>query len=179
VLVALLDPTGTAGESAWDRGDLRFQGRRGAAGLVRRLQAMFPGATVRIEPGVPERAAIPPDQRCRLGLGASRLGEDCVLGAALWNATSRFRIHLGPLGREAFEGLAPGGPEHRALTELVEGWLDVPLDWTLRITLASEAASVARLGEAGPGRRLGVDTWLGRPSSASVTTELPPFVSPG
>lgn len=179
LLVALVDPTGTGGAAAWDRAELRFQGRRSAGGLARRLQALFPGATVRVEAGVPERVPIPDDQRCRLGAGASRLGEDCVLGGSLWNATGRFRVHLGPLDREAFEGLAPGGPLHRALTELVDSWLDVPLDWTLRVTLKAEAASAARLGAGGPGRRLGVDTWLGRPTGALVTTELPPFVSLG
>ena len=81
--------------------------------------------------------------------------------------------------RAAFEGLAPGGPLHRALTELVDGWLDVPLDWSLRVTLNADAASAARLGAAGPGTRLGVDTWLGRPVDAHVTTELPPYASQG
>lgn len=173
LLSALVDPIGR-GASAWTRADLRHGGRRSAQGLARRLQALLPGRPVRVEPCVPQRVPIPADQRCRLGVGATRLGEDCVVGGSTWDATGRFRVHLGPLDRADFEALSPGSPLHRTITELVDGWTSTRLSWRLRVTLRGDAASPARLGAEGAGRRLGVDTWLGRPGDRIQTTELEP-----
>lgn len=179
MLVALVDPDGTLGPAAWTRPDLRFAGRRGASGLARRIEALLPGRPVRVESGVPQRVDIPDDQRCRLGLGATRLGDDCVLGGSTWDATGRFRVHLGPLDRADFEALVPGSPLHREISELVEAWMATPLDWSLRVTLQANAASPARLGASGPGTRLGVDAWLGKAGNHILSTELKPFVANG
>lgn len=174
VVTALVDPIGQ-GARAWRRADLRFAGRRSASGLARAVRALLPGRPVRVETCVPQRVAIPPDQRCQLGRGASRLGEDCVLGGTTWDATGRFRVHVGPLDRADFEALTPGGALHRALTEVIDGWTNTPLAWRLRVTLRGDAASPARLGGEGAGRRLGVDTWLGKPGDRLQTTELDPY----
>lgn len=114
---------------------------------------------VTVVQGVERRAPIPPEQRIRLGVANSTLGDDAVIGRELREINSRFRLVLGPLDRETFSAHLPGNPGRRRLDALVLSYLTDPLLWDLELVLIAGAAPAAAVGREAGGR-LGWDSWL-------------------
>jgi type VI secretion system protein ImpH len=127
-----------------------------AAALEDALEADLLGARVEVEPFAGAWVAIADDQLTRLGLGASRLGQDLVVGQKVFDAGGRFRVVMGPLGAEAYASFAAGGPVRRT-RELLAALVSEPLEHELWLWLAEEAAPALRLGAS----RVGRDSWLG------------------
>ena len=101
------------------------------------------------------------------GLGLGQLGRGTHLGARVWLRQSRFRVVLGPLTREQFERVAPGGPDVAALVALVRGYAGDELNWDLLLRLRHDAVPAFQLGVA----TLGQATWL-HTAAAAVSDDL-------
>jgi type VI secretion system protein ImpH len=110
----------------------------------------------------------PPDQS-QLGceVGHCRLGEDMVIGERIWDVEGHIRIRLGPLDYGQFIEFLP----HRApvseskafflLSHLTRLFIGPTLDFDVQLLLEAESVPDCILGdEAGPGCRLGWNTWL-------------------
>jgi type VI secretion system protein ImpH len=110
----------------------------------------------------------PPDQS-QLGceLGHCQLGEDMVIGERIWDVEGHIRIRLGPLDYDHFIEFLP----HRApvsaskafflLSHLTRLFIGPTLDFDVQLLLEAESVPDCILGDkAGPGCRLGWNTWL-------------------
>ena len=101
-------------------------------------------------------------ERSRLGRRAHQLGVDLCLGAHVWDRQHKLRICLGPLDREQYLALLPGGQAFTDLVAWVAEYLGHELDWDLNLVLKQPQVPALQLD----GRlRLGFDTWLGQPAN--------------
>jgi len=94
-----------------------------------------------------------------LGRAPARLGRDTVLGRSVRAAQSRFRLRLGPLGRERYESFLPGGDAWEALNDLVRFAAGPEFDFEVQLILRAADAPEPRLGGKG-GARLGWTSWI-------------------
>jgi type VI secretion system protein ImpH len=112
---------------------------------------------VAVEPFVGMWAPIDPDDQNRLGRARSALGVDLVLGRRILDRASRFRLVVGPLGRESLARIRGNEPLLRRIADAVAELCAATLDFELLLWLTPEAAPHLELGVA----RLGRDSWLG------------------
>lgn len=143
--------------------------RRSAAGLEELLHACFPGVGVAVTCCVPRRMSIPEDQR--LFLSAPRrttprreetmtgLGRDTCIGTSRVDASSAFRVALGPMGHDNFRRFLPGESDFGELTRLIRLYVKDPLDFDIELHLEPAERPAVAL-DPGAGLRLGQTTWL-------------------
>lgn len=131
---------------------------RPAEGLLQLVSSYF-GLPVEIEEFVGQWIDLPPDTLLELGSNpaAGRLGESTTIGARIWDCQQKFRIVLGPMGRDDYQRLLPGSTARRRLVDLVRGYLGDELDWDLRLILKKDDVPGLKLGGT---NRLGWSTWL-------------------
>nr|WP_232487729.1 type VI secretion system baseplate subunit TssG [Burkholderia ubonensis] len=132
---------------------------RNPEGLVQILRRHF-GVAVRIIEHVPQWVAIDRAQRC--ALHATRPTQPlggAVLGLAVRDAQSRFRIVLGPLSLDAYWRFLPGGAYARQLAQWVREYAGVEFDWDVQLELAHDAVPALALGAP---HGIGRTAWLGR-----------------
>jgi type VI secretion system ImpH/TssG family protein len=137
---------------------------RSANTLTAVVSGYFEGIPVEVEEHVPRWADIPADQRCRLGLGSSVLGDSISLGTRVQDHSGKFLVRLGPLSKSVFVRFLPTGEDHAALRELVIFLMPQELLFDIQLRLAAEAEPQPDLSssfalQAGGGQ-LGWSTWL-------------------
>ncbi len=139
---------------------------RNADGLANLLSGYL-GRRVRVEQFAGHWMGLREDERSRLGrvLGGRRnvsaqLGSGAVLGSMLWDRQFGVRLHIGPLGRKAFESLLPDGTALPAVMALVKQYLGHEFDWDLVLGHVAEQVEPSRLGRHA---RLGWTSWVGKP----------------
>lgn len=142
---------------------------RSSSGLEELLEACFPGIAVRVTNCIPRRMPIPPDQRLFLqpprnteprrrdALGG--LGRDTCIGTSRLDASSHFRVAMGPMKHGDFRRFLPGEPDFAQLAALVRLYVTDPLDFDIELHLEADQRPAARLNADG-GQRLGQNTWL-------------------
>jgi type VI secretion system protein ImpH len=113
---------------------------------------------VSVEPFVGAWVPLDPDDENRLGRARSLLGRDLVLGRRILDRASKFRLVLGPLGRDGLVRLSGNEKLLRRIADAVAELCAATLDFELVLWLTPEAAPHLELGTA----RLGRDSWLGR-----------------
>ncbi|MOA07153.1 hypothetical protein D3C78_1268360 [compost metagenome] len=94
---------------------------------------------------------------CIRDSGAPRLGESSFLGIAVRDIQHKFRIELGPMSQQNYEGFLPGAELCRQLRDWVRQYLGIEFVWELRLILAKDQLSGTQLGGA---QRLGLSSWL-------------------
>lgn len=132
---------------------------KSAEGLEDILQDYL-GVSCRIQQFQPRWLDIPPDDRLMLGRRMGNgLGRSANLGRRSWQCQFNFQLDVGPLARNDFEDLLPGGRGFHALTDLVRAYTGDELIWDVSLTLQQAEVPALRLAR---GSRLGWSTWLGR-----------------
>lgn len=123
-------------------------------------EALEGEARIAVEQFTGSWVPIPEEDRTRLGVSASALGQSTVLGRQVLDPASGVAVVVGPLDRGGYRRFALEREARdrlqRAMATLTRG----ALRWHLILRLTPEAAPPARLGAAGS--RLGVDAWLGK-----------------
>lgn len=143
--------------------DLLAQRSRSAIRLERYLAFVLGRGGVEVEQCVERRAPVPPAQRCAVGAGSCRVGEDAVVGEDVADSAGKFRVHLrGVKPSEAAEFL-PGREGYCSFRDRVERYLDSPHEFDLVLHPDGSAPQPAALGE---GARLGF--FLGTKSGQPV-----------
>ena len=143
--------------------DLLAQRSRSAVRLERYLGFMLGRSDVEVEQCVERRAPVPQLQRCSLGVGSCRVGEDAVVGEDVADSAGKFRVHLrGVKPSEAAEFL-PGREGYGSFRDRVERYLDSPHEFDLVLHPDGSTPQPAALGE---GARLGF--FLGTKSGQPV-----------
>lgn len=133
------------------------------------LRYYFKHAELFIEQCLERKVEILEDQRNRLGLANSRLGEDLVLGQQVRDRSGKFRVHIRVLDWERFHEFLPIGTGYQPLCALVRFTLRDPLDYDLRLELRHDAIRELRIGAQNP-CRLGWTSWLGRERADGIVT---------
>ena len=132
---------------------------RSALGLKTLLSDALYESSVDIIQCVPRMAGIPKDQWCFLGLSGASLGVDSYLGQEMADRMGAFRIVIGPVGGDTFRSLLPDTKRFSLIAELVDLYLDQPLEWDLELILSGGEVRTVCLG--GPRwAHLGWDTWV-------------------
>lgn len=132
---------------------------RSAMGLETLLRDALNEACLQIIPCALRKASIPEDQLCRLGVAASRLGDNVYLGRKIKDRMGKFLVRLGPTDWHTFQEFLPDTARFQKLALLIRAYLDQPLEWDLQTVLAGDQSRPARLG-ATSSSRLGWTTWL-------------------
>lgn len=133
---------------------------RHSSGLASLLSQYF-GLPVAIEQFVGRWMCLPAHEQACLGVqGAKTLGQGVSLGGKVWDRQHKFRIVMGPLGRDDCERLQPGRDGFLRLAHWVHSYTGGVLDWDVQLNLAPGVAKGMRLdGKA----RIARSTWLGCP----------------
>jgi type VI secretion system protein ImpH len=114
---------------------------------------------VEIEEFIGNWLDLPADNRWALGRAPQgRLGYSAVLGSRIWDCQHKFRVRLGPLNREQFDSMLPGGKGLPLLRALVRNYTGDELAWDLRLILDQRTENQLALGRS----RLGFSSWLSR-----------------
>jgi type VI secretion system protein ImpH len=145
---------------------------RNPAGLQQILEAYL-GVPVTIVEFVPHWIPVEASQCTRLrgSMATRRLGSGALLGVAVRDVQSKFEIRLGPLTRAQFFALLPRTKQARQLVQWVRLYAGVEWAWDLRLILAADQASGAKLGSNSP--PLGWGSWLGTCAYVSADANAP------
>jgi type VI secretion system protein ImpH len=133
---------------------------RHPAGLESLVSDYF-GVPAAIEEFIGQWLELPDSSRSALGVSAqvSTLGRTAVLGRRVYRCDQKFRLVLGPLSRDEFGRLLPGGSALVELHDVVRAYICDELDWDVRLELAeheSDQAQLARVSRLGWNARLGL-----------------------
>ncbi|HEV2539156.1 MAG TPA: type VI secretion system baseplate subunit TssG [Frateuria sp.] len=143
---------------------------RNAEGLRSLLQHFF-AVPVRVIEFVAEWMRLPREAHLRLGRSAdvAALGRTAVMGESVWGTQQRFRLRLGPLGRNQLEHFLPGGTALEQLVATVRNYIGDEKCWDVQLVLAHDQVPATRLGR---GVRLGLTSWLGQRAQRSDADEV-------
>ncbi|KQP34015.1 hypothetical protein ASF27_00065 [Methylobacterium sp. Leaf102] len=133
---------------------------RSAAGLEVLLADRL-GTPIRVAPFIARWLPIAPAEQSRLAgpnPAFGRLGVDAVAGSGIMDASSTFRVVVGPLDAATFAAFAPDGTRMAELVELVQLYMDPGLDFDVQIILRKDDVPECQLGPAAPS--LGWNAWL-------------------
>ncbi len=117
-----------------------------ASGLQTILRDSFGIDCITVEQCVQRKVPIPRDQQWQLGNGM-RLGMDMVIGSEISCRTGKFRIHIGPLKKKLHDSFLPTGSNHTKLIRIIRMCERSPLQYDLKLTLASGEAKPIKLGD--------------------------------
>jgi len=131
---------------------------RSAAGLQTLLRDALGGLSVSVEQCVAQAVKINADERLGIGVSGCILGENAVLGEEVADLMGKFRLRIGPLGKEDYESLLPGGALHKKVVTLVDLYVSEPLEYDLELILREDEVETICLGGTGSAR-LGLNSW--------------------
>jgi type VI secretion system protein ImpH len=133
-----------------------------SAQAIATLVEGFFGVRAEIEQFAGQWVEAPVEERSRLGSGACKLGVSAFAGQRLWDRQTGIRLRLGPMPRDVFERMLPGGPGARALQGLVRFLLGYGLSCTVTLVLDRRALRPPCLAPSNP-LTLGGNAWLSAP----------------
>lgn len=180
-LAGLLGPAFRDRDAMPDLARLRFAGflapvPKNPDALAAMLSSLF-RVPVQVQEFIGCWLALEPGDQSRLG-ALGTLGRDAGLGSAVWSRNAKFRLRIGPLTRDQFERLLPGGESLPRLVAAVRALAGDELDWDANLILRAEDVPPPVLGQ---GARLGLTTWIGarRPGRDAAELLLDPHVHQG
>jgi type VI secretion system protein ImpH len=142
---------------------------RTAHGLNVALQEMFGNVGVRIDQFIGAWTRIDAAYRNRLGQANSTLGESLTVGRYVYDASSRYKIVLGPLGYDDYLAFLPGGHKRPLLRGLCAVFTRGMNDVLLELHVKPDAAPRFQLGSP-RASTLKRTAWLGGPKKPFVIT---------
>jgi type VI secretion system protein ImpH len=129
--------------------------------------AYFVDTTVRVEQFIERIVDLDPSDQTQLGAANATLGDDTICGSQVWESQTKFRVHLGPVGKEKFSRLMPIGDLLVPIFSLIRYMVGIEYEFEIRIYLKKEDVPLCKLG--GPGAdapMLGWTTWVSSPGYA-------------
>ena len=128
------------------------------------------GFPVSIVERIESAAAIPADSRGRLGVrGVSELGRSVQLGSRFRTCTRKFAVKSEVVDYARAAKFFPGLRGGCALVDLVQSYLDRPLEWDLRLELRTATLPPPLVSGV---RQLGRSLWIGRPHGPKTEVVL-------
>lgn len=142
---------------------------RPTADSLRAIVSDFLGLPARILSLFGQWLELPRPERTRLGMadGHCAMGFDTVVGGRTWDAGSKFRIQVGPVGWKDFEALMPTKPTLPRICQFIRSYVGMEYDFDLQVILRREeipfcrfSDSVSESVEEDVRPYLGWNTWL-------------------
>lgn len=133
---------------------------RSVIGLVRILSDFF-DVPVKVRQFVGRWRKLDRKQWTVIGGPRNRntsLGRSVVLGTRIWDEQTHIRVRVGPLPRQKFLAMLPGGDGHAALCDLIRFYLDPEFTFSLVLVLRKEDVFFPELGT--DLLKLGFTSWL-------------------
>lgn len=172
--------SGFAGQAFEDRDAMPDLAKRHFAGLManstrseaglQSILTQFANAPVRIESFVGSWLDLEPHDRGQLG--AVALGSSASLGEKVWSRDAKFRVHIGPLTRQDYDGLLPGTPGFKRMAAIIRNYAGDTLEWEANLILRASDVPPTQLGQTGG---LGLTSWIGeRPNHDADDLYLTP-----
>jgi type VI secretion system protein ImpH len=113
-------------------------------------------------------------KECQLHLGITRetctLGVNAALGGKAWECQQNFRVVLGPLSREQYLKMLPGGESMKRLKDIVRNYVGDELAWDVKLIMKKEHMPSLKLGITG---KLG---WTSRIWSKTIEKDVDALV---
>ena len=104
---------------------------------------------------------VPQDQCTRLGLSECGLGTGAMLGVAVWEQQSKFRIRIGPLTQQNFRKFTPNASGFVSLARFGNFYAGTSLDFDVQVVIKRSDVPFCVLGGHGEfAANLGWSTWL-------------------
>ena len=126
--------------------------------------AYFVDAPVRVEQFIERIVDLEPPDQTQLGVGNATLGDDAICGSQVWESQTKFRVHLGPVGKGKFARLMPTGDLLVPIFSLVRYMVGIEYEFEIRIYLQKRDVPLCQLGTEGPdASMLGWTTWVSSP----------------
>jgi len=139
---------------------LTMQFPRSAEGLGSILEDCFElKDKIRVKQCVPRKVAIPCDQYAFLGISGCTLGSDSVIGKAINDISGKFQVHVSGADADTLHSLLPDQDQFLEFKQMVNFYVNQPLDWELVIELEENKIETAQVGNKKWGS-LGWNTWL-------------------
>jgi type VI secretion system protein ImpH len=132
---------------------------RSAIGLETLLKDVLNGMDVSVLPCIERKAKIPDDQKLRLGVPSSRLGNNSILGEEVSDRMGKFRVQIGPLGKNEFQDFYPGSEINNKVRLLMKMYVPGSLEYDMEVILAEGQAQTACLGDHARSE-LGLNSWI-------------------
>jgi type VI secretion system protein ImpH len=95
--------------------------------------------------------------RSRLGAASSTLGRDCIVGAAVFSVSDKFRIRIFVKTFAQYTAFLPGGELSRQIADAVFLQLGDEFDWDVELAIPAGEVTPVRLGA---GAMLGWTSWM-------------------
>ncbi|HEY4372856.1 MAG TPA: type VI secretion system baseplate subunit TssG [Burkholderiales bacterium] len=131
-----------------------------AAGLEAILSDYF-RVKARVLPFQGRWLRVPKSQCSELGRANCALGDGALLGQAVWDQQSKFRVVLGPLGYTQFLDFLPSGRGFAAVGRLGNFYAGPDLDFDVQLVLKRKEVPRTMLGGLGTqAANLGWNTWI-------------------
>lgn len=126
--------------------------------------AYFADASVRLEQYIERIVDLDPSDQTQLGKANAILGDDAICGSQVWESQTKFRLHLGPVGKTKFVRLMPTGDLLVPIFSLVRYMVGIEFEFEIRIYLKKEDVPLCQLGTTGADAPLlGWTTWVSTP----------------
>lgn len=126
--------------------------------------AYFADARVQVEQFIERIVDLEPDDQTLLGGANATLGDDAICGSQVWESQTKFRVHLGPVGKQKFARMMPTGDLLVPIFSLVRYMVGIEYEFEIRIYLRKENVPLCQLGSTGPDApMLGWTTWVSSP----------------
>lgn len=142
---------------------------RTANGLNIALQELFGNMGVRIEQFIGAWTLIEKPYRNKLGQANATLGESMTIGKYVFDASSRYKIVLGPLGYDDYLAFLPGGHKRPLLRGVCAVFTRGIYDVQLELHVKPDAAPRFQLGSP-RASTIKRTAWLGGPKKPFVLT---------
>ncbi len=114
---------------------------------------------VEINQCIPRKVIIPSDQHMHLGQVSCELGEDTVIGRLIDDISGKFQIVISKADSKTLHSFLPDRNCFIELKQMVEFYVNQPLDWELAIELKEDEVETTQPGN-GSWSNLGWNTWL-------------------
>ena len=128
-----------------------------SASRLRSFLSDFLGTRVEIEEFAGSWLLFDPHERTRLGAAMSRLGVDCIAGAAMFSMSDTFRVRVYVRDIEHFRSFLPGSTVARDIADAVFLYVGAEYDWDMELAIPAGEIRPVRLGESA---LLGWTSWM-------------------
>jgi type VI secretion system protein ImpH len=142
---------------------------RTANGLAIALHELFGNLGVKIEQFIGAWTLIEKPYRNRIGQANSVLGESLTIGRYVFDASSRYKIVLGPLGYDDYLAFLPGGHKRPLMRGVCAVFTRGYYDVLLELHVKPDAAPRFQLGSP-RASTLKRTAWLGGPKKPFILT---------
>lgn len=143
-------------------------GTHSIAGLEALLSSKL-GLDIAVQPFVGSWLHVPEVEQTRLPTSAADEGCHCALGVSAmvgersWEVSGRFRIAIGPIGRNDIDDLLPDGDCTAIIVDIVRLYCGIEFDYDINLRIKAGDVPAARLaagsGDSGAAR-LGLTSWI-------------------